>query len=216
MARTLDSDAAGARQPKYRGSTCIGRPRVEYPGMAVQPILQLGDPRLYDVSTPVRPDERDAMRAVARDLFDTMEAFQAKHGWGRAIAAPQIGVAKRLVCMKVDQPIAMLNPEVDQHSDEMLEHWEDCMSFPDLLVRLQNPRTCRLTYEDFDGGRRTVALTDDYAELLQHEVDHLDGVLATARAIDARSFALRSARPPKDLRLKGEFRPLAPPDDGSL
>ena len=126
-----------------------------------------------------------AMRGVARDLFDTMEAFQAKHGWGRAIAAPQIGVFKRLVCIHVDRPIAVLNPVIDQQSDDTMELWEDCMSFPDLPIRLRNPRFCRLTYEDFDGSRRTAALTDDYAELLQHEVDHLDGILATARALDA-------------------------------
>lgn len=147
------------------------------------------------------------MRKVAKDLFDTMEDFIGRHGWGRAISAPQIGVTKRLVCMKVDKPIAMLNPVIDQQSEDTLEHWEDCMSFPDLVVRLKNPRACRLTYEDFDGGQRIVLLSDDYAELLQHEIDHLDGVLATARALDDRSFALRSSRPAKDLRIRGTFRP---------
>lgn len=175
--------------------------------MPIRPILKLGDPRLYEISTPVTDEERADMQLVAQDLFDTMAAFAAEHGWGRAIAAPQIGVHKRLICMNVDRPIAMLNPVVDQKSDDVMEHWEDCMSFPDLLVRLVNPRSCRVTYQDLEGRSYAALLSEDYTELIQHEVDHLDGVLATARAVDARSFALRASRPPKDLRFRGEFRP---------
>lgn len=111
-----------------------------------------------------------------------------------------------MICVNVETPIAMLNPVVDRQSDDTMEHWEDCMSFPDLLVRLVNPRSCRVTYQDFEGRSHAAMLSEDYAELIQHEVDHLDGVLATARAIDARSFALRASRPPKDLRFRGEFR----------
>ena len=85
------------------------------------------------------------------------------------------------------------------------------MSFPELLVRLSNPRRCRLTYRDLEWRERRVWLEDDFAELLQHEVDHLDGVLSVQRAIDAHSIALRRARPPKALPLSGVFRELDGP-----
>ncbi len=176
--------------------------------MAVRTILLLGDPRLYERSRPVERHELDTLAPIARDLHDTMRAFQQEHGWGRAIAAPQIGVALRIVAMNDGRrQLTFFNPELDQYSDEQLEHWEDCMSFPELLVRLRNPRRCRLRYRDAQWQPQTVHLTDDYAELLQHEVDHLDGVLSVQRAVDDRSIALRRARPAKPGALRGEFRP---------
>jgi peptide deformylase len=137
-----------------------------------------------------------------------MADFQARHGWGRAIAAPQIGVQLRIVCMHVDEPLTFLNPVIDQQSSETMEFWEDCLSFPELLVRLRNPRRCRLTYRDVNWHEHHVHLEDDFAELLQHEVDHLDGVLAVQRAIDSRSIVLRRARPEKELALRGVFREI--------
>lgn len=80
------------------------------------------------------------------------------------------------------------------------------MSFPELLVRLQNPRSCRLRYRDLDWREHEVELSDDYAELLLHEVDHLDGVLSVERALDARSIVLRRAMPGKPTQLRGQFR----------
>lgn len=177
--------------------------------MAIREILLLGDPRLYERSTPVTEAELPGLRGVIQDLHDTMTEFQRTHGWGRAISAPQIGVNKRIVCMNDTGPLSFVNPVLDQHSDELLEHWEDCMSFPELLVRLENPRACRLRYRDPDWNEHEVRLTDDYAELLQHEVDHLDGVLAVQRALDPRSIALRRAMPAKPAGLRGEFRVLA-------
>ena len=137
-----------------------------------------------------------------------MLAFQKRHGWGRAIAAPQIGVRKRIVCMHVDRPLSFINPVLSDHSEEKMRFWEDCMSFPELLVQLENPRSCTLTYRDLGWSEHRVYLEGDMAELLQHEVDHLDGVLAVQRALDDRSLALRRARPAKDSRLTGVFRPL--------
>ena len=173
--------------------------------MAVRPILLLGDPGLYQVSKPVDRAHLHELRALADDLFDTMRDFQARHGWGRAIAAPQIGVHRRLVCMLVDEPVALLNPVIEDPSEETCEFWEDCMSFPELLVRLRNPARCTLRYRDFDWRERKVALSGDMAELIQHEIDHLDGVLSIQRAIDDRSIVLRRAVPEKDVALTGRF-----------
>ena len=173
--------------------------------MAVRPILLLGDPGLYQVSKPVDRAELPELRAVADDLFDTMRDFQARHGWGRAIAAPQIGVHRRLVCMLVNEPVALLNPVLEDKSAETCEFWEDCMSFPELLVRLRNPEWCTLRYRDFDWRERKVLLSGDMAELIQHEVDHLDGVLSIQRVVDDRSIVLRRALPEKDVALEGRF-----------
>ena len=176
--------------------------------MPVQEILLLGDPRLYERSTPVLAEEIESILPVIQDLHDTMAEFQKRHGWGRAIAAPQIGVHRRIVCMHVDEPLAFINPVIDQQSDEKMTFWEDCMSFPELLVKLENPRRCRLTFRDTKWQEHRFDLEDDFAELLQHEVDHLDGVLAVQRAIDSRSIALRRARPDKDIALRGTCREI--------
>lgn len=176
--------------------------------MSAREILLLGDERLYRVSEEVREGEVHAIRDVVEDLHDTMAAFRRSHGWGRAIAAPQIGVSKRIVCMNVDTPLSLVNPVLYDHSAEKLTFWEDCMSFPELLVRLENPRSCRLIYRDLDWREHRVYLEGEMAELLQHEVDHLDGILAVQRVLDGRSIALRRARPAKSTRLSGIFRPL--------
>lgn len=176
--------------------------------MAERDILLLGDERLYRPSSQVEEGEIDAIREVVQDLHDTMLAFQKRHGWGRAIAAPQIGVRKRIVCMNVDRPLSLVNPVLRDHSEEKAMFWEDCMSFPELLVQLENPYSCTLTYRDLEWREHHVYLEGDMAELLQHEVDHLDGILAVQRALDNRSIALRRARPAKKTRLTGVFRPL--------
>jgi len=75
-----------------------------------------------------------------------------------------------------------------------MEVWDDCMCFPDLLVRVKRHRSCRIRYRDLEWNEQTMNLTGDLSELLQHEYDHLDGVLAVNRAIDSRSFALRSQK----------------------
>lgn len=162
--------------------------------MAVQPILLLGHPKLHKVSEPVQPKELDALGAVIRDLHDTLFEFRREHGVGRAIAAPQIGVMKRIVYMFVDEPTVFINPVIDHKSTDMITLWDDCMCFPDLVVRVRRHRACRIAFRDQEWQARTICLEDDFSELLQHECDHLDGVLATSRAVDAQSFALRSQR----------------------
>ncbi len=120
--------------------------------------------------------------------------FRATHGWGRAIAAPQIGVLKRVVYLHVDKPWLLINPVMSDLSDERVELWDDCMSFPDLLVRVKRHVSFRLEYRDPDWTEKTVRNDGVLSELLQHEIDHLDGVLAVARAINGASFALQSQR----------------------
>ena len=162
--------------------------------MPVREILLLGNPLLLQKCEIVRPDEIESLRPVVQDLHDTLMAFRARYRAGRAIAAPQIGVLKRLVYMHVDAPVVFFNPVLDQLSSETFEIWDDCMSFPDLLVRVRRHLRCRVSYRDQDWQERQLQLDGAFSELLQHEIDHLDGILAVSRAIDAHAFALSSQK----------------------
>ena len=162
--------------------------------MAVREILLLGNPKLYEVCEPVKRGELKTLIPIIQDLHDTLMDFKQRYGAGRAIAAPQIGVPKRLVYMHIDHPVVFINPEVDQKSQEMIALWDDCMCFPDLLVKVERHQRCRITYRDKEWKERTMALEGDLSELLQHECDHLEGILAVSRALDKFSFALRSKK----------------------
>ncbi len=157
-------------------------------------ILLLGHPLLNQHCEPVKKDKLPAAAAVARDLHDTLMHFRAQHGWGRAIAAPQIGVLKRIIYLHIEKPWLIINPRVAGMSKEKMELWDDCMSFPDLLVRVRRRCSFTITYLDEQWGEQTLTVDGALSELLQHEIDHLDGVLAVSRAVDSKSFALRSQR----------------------
>ena len=154
-------------------------------------ILLIGDPKLYEISEEVTEDELEALGPVFEDLFDCIRAIRRDHGFGRAIAAPQIGVQKRLICMLTDKPYVIINPTLEFVGDEMMELMDDCMSFPGLLVRVRRHRHCLLRYRDENWQPQEKQMDDDMAELIQHEYDHLDGILATMRAIDNKSFAMK-------------------------
>ena len=162
--------------------------------MPVRDILLLGNPKLYETCDPVWPEEVDEMRTVVGDLHDTMMDFRARYGAGRAIAAPQIGVMKRLVYMYIDEPVTFINPVFESMSDEMMTLWDDCMSFPELLVKVKRHKQCHIVFQDLDWREQRRNLEDDLSELLQHEVDHLDGILSIHRALDNQSIALRSQK----------------------
>ena len=162
--------------------------------MAIREILLLGHPKLYEVCEPVEPGEVDLLGPIIQDLHDTLLDFRQKYGAGRAIAAPQIGVMKRLVYLCIETPIVFINPALDQFSAEVITLWDDCMSFPDLLVKVKRHQRCRIRYRDLAWQAQSMVLEDDLSELLKHECDHLDGILAVARAVDQHSFGLRSQR----------------------
>lgn len=162
--------------------------------MAIREILLLGNPKLYEICKPITRDEAPSLRLAVEDLQDTLLDFRRRYGAGRAISAPQIGVMKRLVYMEIDTPTPMLNPVLSNFSEDRIELWDDCMSFPDLFVYVSRHARCDITFRDLDWVEHTLHLEDDLSELLQHECDHLDGILAVARAINGQSFALRSER----------------------
>ena len=109
---------------------------------------------------------------------------------------PSCGASPR----NTGEPVVLLNPEITTKSIEMMEVWDDCMSFPQLLVRVRRHRSITVTYRNLEWEEMVLDAEGDLAELLQHEIDHLDGVLAVMRAADERSFVTRSER----WRVKGK------------
>lgn len=162
--------------------------------MAVREILLLGNPKLYEISFPVKKEEIDNMKLLVEDLRDTLLDFRQRYNTGRAISAPQVGVMKRLVYMHIDKPFVIINPILDMKSSEMMEVVDDCMCFPDLLVKVKRHRQCRITYLNINWQEETIMFENSLSELLQHECDHLDGIVAISRAIDQTSLALRSQK----------------------
>jgi peptide deformylase len=160
--------------------------------VVVRDILLLGNPLLYQPSEQVMEDELQGLKQVIDDLHDTLMDFRQKFGAGRAISAPQIGVMKRVIYMHIDKPMVFINPSLDNLSEEMIKLWDDCMSFPDLFVRVARHKRCVVRFMDPAWNLCELDLEDDLSELLQHEHDHLEGILAVSRAIDGESFALRS------------------------
>ena len=154
-------------------------------------ILLLGNPRLYEVSEEVKEEELEGLRPAFADLFDCIRGIQRDYGFGRAIAAPQIGVQKRLICILTDKPYVILNPTLEFIGEEQMELMDDCMSFPNLLVRVRRYRHCILRYRDENWREREMRMDGDMAELIQHEYDHLDGILATMRAVDGKAFVMK-------------------------
>ena len=157
----------------------------------IREILLLGNPALYETSAAVEKEELASMLPVVTDLHDTLMQFRATYGAGRAIAAPQIGVQKRVLYMHIAEPVVFINPILDFPDTETMEVLDDCMSFPELYVRLTRRYRCIIRYKDMDWNDCELALTGDLSELLQHEYDHLDGILATMRALDGKSFFLK-------------------------
>ena len=147
-------------------------------------ILLLGNPELYEVSREVKIEELHQMEQVREDLKDTLLAFRARYGVGRAIAAPQIGVKKRVIYRHLDTPVLFINPRLAFPEQEMIDVLDDCMSFPDLLVRVKRYKRCIIYYKDLEWNDCSMELEGDMSELIQHEYDHLDGILATLRAVD--------------------------------
>jgi peptide deformylase len=160
----------------------------------VRAVLKLGDPRLREIAEPVADVSDEAFRTESSDLSDTLAAFRREHGFGRAIAAPQIGVSRRFIAYEIDdRPGIMVNPRVVWSSEDKRSLWDDCMSFPELLVRVRRSVSISVLFLDSAGEPQEWSqVVWAVSELLQHEIDHLNGVLAIDRAIDRDSIVFRS------------------------
>lgn len=155
-----------------------------------RPILKMGDPRLLRKSEPVTEFGTPELETLIEDMFDTMHAAD-----GAGLAAPQIGVPLRVVIFgfetnaRYPDVIAiprtvLINPEIRPVGDEVEEYWEGCLSLP--ALRGVVPRWTKVHYEGFDqkGNRISREATGFHARVVQHECDHLDGILYPMRMPD--------------------------------
>ncbi|HET7040184.1 MAG TPA: peptide deformylase [Gemmatimonadales bacterium] len=159
--------------------------------MTAHRIRLLGDPILRARCEPIKNPRSAAVRLVADGLQDTLHDLQARTGMGRGLAAPQIGAPIRLVYIDMGKPFFLVNPEIVDIGEHDFAVWDDCFSIPSLLVRVMRAYKITVRYEDLKGKAHELAAEKDLAELLQHEIDHLDGVLMLDRAIGLDPYAYR-------------------------
>ncbi|MEL6388265.1 MAG: peptide deformylase [Pseudomonadota bacterium] len=144
--------------------------------MAIRDILTVPDPRLKEVSTPVEGGVTDEHRALMDDMLETMYAAP-----GIGLAAIQVGVPLRIIVMDLSEdktePRYFVNPEVLETAEETKPYEEGCLSVPDVFDDVERPARCRLRYLDYDGQQVEEWAEDLYAVCIQHEIDHLNGVV---------------------------------------
>jgi len=163
--------------------------------MAIQTVLQLGDPGLRSVATKVNDPGAPEIRALVEDLSDTMAYWRATTGYGRGIAAPQIGVNLRVIFLRLpgEAPWPMVNPEIMWRSEEKIVVWDACLSFLSIFMQVERHREIAVRYLDLNGKQCEVRAGEErnLSELLQHEIDHLDGILAVDRITDMKTMCTR-------------------------
>ena len=172
--------------------------------MAIRPILIAPDPRLKVVSAPVEKVDAE-IRRLAEDMADSMYAAE-----GIGLAAVQIGVAKRVIVMDLDQkdgkknPKAYINPVILWASEEMATFEEGCLSVPEIWDDVERPARIKAEYLDLDGKKIEIEADGMLATCLQHEMDHLEGVLFIDHLSKLkRSIALRKLQKAKRLKETG-------------
>jgi peptide deformylase len=163
--------------------------------MPIRPILQLGDPVLRQKATPVADPTAPQIRGLVGDLADTLAHWRSVTGYGRGIAAPQIGVLQRVIFLKLPgaEPWPLINPEIIERSEQKIVVWDACLSFLSIFMQVERHRLITVRHQNLDGATLEIDAGDDrnLAELLQHEIDHLDGVLAIDRVVDVKTICTR-------------------------
>ena len=159
--------------------------------MAIRDVLQLGNPHLREVALPISDPTSPDVTAVLNDLRDTLAHWRATTTYGRGIAAPQIGVRRRIVFMNIDGPWPLINPVITARSPETMVVWDACLSFLCIFFQVTRHVWVTVRYQDTAAAWHEVRAEGDLAELLQHEIDHLDGILAVDRMTDVRTICTR-------------------------
>ena len=159
--------------------------------MATRRVLQLGDPGLRQTAIRVDHPAGPEVRALVQDLSDTLAHWRANTGYGRAIAAPQIGANLRVIFLKLPgtEPWPLVNPEITQRSPEKVVVWDACLSFLSIFMQVERHREISVRYQDLSGEWHEIHVGEErnLSELLQHEIDHLHGALYIDR-MQSRTF----------------------------
>jgi peptide deformylase len=160
--------------------------------MPIKEITLLGNPILRRKCSPVKEFSSAEIRAYVDDLRDTLADFRSRKGFGRGIAAPQIGIPRQIIYTHFDYKGALINPTITHRSRRTFTLWDDCFSFPDILVKVIRNYSITVDFRDEDGNRKELKATGGLSELLQHEIDHVNGIVAIDRAVDTTHIILRS------------------------
>jgi peptide deformylase len=163
--------------------------------MPLKPILQLGNPILRQKSLAVSNPSAPEIASLIQDLADTLAHWRATTGYGRGIAAPQLGVIERVIFLRLpgEKPWPLINPEIIERSKEKIVVWDACLSFLSIFMQVERHRGITVSYQDIEGVPHEFRAGDDrnLSELLQHEIDHLDGILAVDRIADIKTLCTR-------------------------
>jgi len=164
--------------------------------MPVRKILQLGDPALRaKAAAHDFANDHVELSALVADLQDTLAHWRRETGYGRGIAAPQLGVAKRVIFLQLPgaEPWPLINPQIVQRSDEKIVVWDACLSFLAIFMQVERHKEISVRYQDLSGAWHEIRAGEarDLSELLQHEIDHLDGILCIDRVTDMKTICSR-------------------------
>jgi peptide deformylase len=162
--------------------------------LAIREILKLGNPLLFEKCEEIEDFYSTYTAETTCDLKDTLLNFKKKSGFGRGIAAPQIGILKRIIYIDYQTENLsgpLINPIIIREGREKIQLWDDCFSFPDLMVKVERFKEIVVEFFNSSGEKNSINAMGDLSELLQHEIDHLDGILSVQRAIGPKAFALR-------------------------
>ena len=163
--------------------------------MTVRTIVQLGDPMLREKCAPVVDPGAPEMGELVGDLADTLAYWRTETGYGRGIAAPQIGVLARVIFLRLPgaEPWPLINPEIIGRSKQKIVVWDACLSFLSIFMQVERHREITVRYQTLERDVRRIEAggEKDLSELLQHEIDHLDGILAIDRVTDVKTIVTR-------------------------
>lgn len=163
--------------------------------MAIRTLLQLGDPGLREIAARVKDPAAPEIQALVNDLADTLAHWRKTTGYGRAIAAPQIGQLQRVIFLQLPgaEPWPLVNPSIVDRSKERIIVWDACLSFLSIFMQVERHRDIVVSYQDLQGEWHETQAGEarNLSELLQHEIDHLDGVLCVDRITDIRTLCTR-------------------------
>ena len=163
--------------------------------MPIRPILQLGDPLLRQKAVRVEDSTARENHNLIQDLADTLAHWRSATGYGRGIAAPQLGELRRVVFLKLPggEPWPLIKPEIIESSEEKIIVWDACLSFLSIFMQVERHREVTVRYQTLRGETLEFGAGDDQnlSELLQHEIDHLDGILAIDRVVDIKTICTR-------------------------
>jgi peptide deformylase len=146
--------------------------------MPIRAVLELGDPLLRRQAQPVDDPREPAIQALIVDLWDTLHDFQQRNHWGRALAAPVIGIDLRVVVIDVDdQQYVLVNPRFETWGRTQTVAYETCITFGCIWGQVYRPETVVVVALDVNGIEQRFELDGELARLFQHEIDHLDGLV---------------------------------------